>query len=208
MFIAFVGVLTALIGGGGVWVWLNGRADRADKREESEIGRLRKDVDDLRARDDQCQEKLRAMDQRVEAMEQAQECHIARWVKDARMRVMWVNPKAMLTIFGPLGYTRDDLEGKTFAELDKLDHVAVGEIARLDQVALARDGAPVSSMIRFHPLLPEMHIVKITAAARDGGLIYEGYAYRRNDAEVSEGIAAARQIEAIEASADHLMPRG
>jgi hypothetical protein len=124
------------------------------------------------------------------------------------MRLMWVNPKAMLTIFGPLGYTRDDLEGKTFAELDRLDQVAVSEIARLDQVALARDGAPVSGMIRFHPILPEMHVVKITAATKDGGLIYEGYAYRKNDMEVSEGIAAARQIEAIEASANHLMPRG
>jgi hypothetical protein len=129
-------------------------------------------------------------------------------VADEIMRLMWVNPKAMLTIFGPLGYTRDDLEGKMFAELDRLDQVAVSEIARLDQVALARDGAPVSGMIRFHPILPEMHVVKITAATKDGGLIYEGYAYRKNDMEVSEGIAAARQIEAIEASANHLMPRG
>jgi hypothetical protein len=62
-------------------------------------------------------------------------------------------------------------------------------------------------MIRFHPLLPEMHVVKITAATKEGGLIYEGYAYRKNDAEVAEGLGAARQIEAIEAAADHLIRR-
>lgn len=200
-----VGLLSTILGGGGMWAFLKGWQDRAAAREESEIGRLRIDVDALRLREGDCQAKLLLVEARIEAMEQAQDSHIARWIKDGHKRITSINAKALLTIFAPLGYTREDVIGKTFAELDRLDPQVSAEIDRLDRLALARDGAASSSLITFHPLLPEMHVVKVAAAGHDGELIYEGYAYRKNDPDLSDGVGAGRQRQAIVSSAGNML---
>jgi hypothetical protein len=203
--VTIMAVAGPLLGGGGVWAFMTSWRDRKAVREESEIGRLRVDVDALRQRDKECHAALAAMGKRVLAMEQAQDSQIARWTKDTHKRITWLNAKALFTIFGPLGYAREDVEGKTFAELDKLDPHAVAEIERLDQIALARDGAPHSTLIQFHPMLPEMHVIKLAAMGRDGELVYEGYCYRKNDPDMADAAGHARQMASIESAAERVI---
>jgi hypothetical protein len=49
-----------------------------------------------------------------------------------------------------------------------------------------------------------MHVVKVATTGKMGALCYEGYAFRANERDVSDGVGQARQIEAREASIDHL----
>lgn len=50
-----------------------------------------------------------------------------------------------------------------------------------------------------------MVIVKVAAIGREGGLVYEGYAYRTNDRMIADGQGVARQMEALRVSADNLI---
>ena len=199
---AIVGAAGLVLGGGSVWTYFSRREDRQAQREESEIVRLRADVDRLRERDLKCQQQLEAVEQRLWAMEQAQTSHMARWTKDHRKRLTWVNAKAMLLIFGPLGYSVEDVLDRTFEQL--LNSAAAKEIDRLDSSALANPGAAVSNLIQLHPMLPIMVVVKVAASGPDGNLVFEGCAYRVNDPELAAANGAARQIEAVEASVEHL----
>lgn len=200
-----VGAVGSILGGSGVWVWLSGVLKAKGTREESEIGRLRVDLQKLRTELKACEERHDFFEARIAGLEQAQESHLARWIKDASHRIMWVNPKAFLTIFAPLGYKREELDGKTFRDLLRLTREAVLDIERLDEAALARDGLAQSTAIQFHPLLPLMNVVKIATSGKTGELIYEGYAYRTNDPELEGGMQAGRQIEAIKASTEHML---
>lgn len=203
LLLGLVGVGGTVLGGGGIWAYITKRADLEAKREEGEIGRLREDVDELRERDRVCQEALDAVEKRLWAMEQAQNSHMARWTKDHHKRVSWVNAKAMLLIFGPLGYSIDQVIGRTFEEL--LDAGAAREIERLDASALVNPGAAVSNLIQLHPHLPVMVVVKVAATGAEGNLVFEGTAYRANDPEVVAGNGAARQREGVETSTAHLI---
>jgi hypothetical protein len=143
---------------------------------------------------------------RLREMERVQshDSHLARWTKDGGKRILWLNAKAYLSIFAPLGVGRDEVEGKTFAEL--LSEDAAMEVARLDEMALAHPEMAASNMIRLHPSLPVMWIVKIAATGLDGALMFEGYAYRTNDRMLSDGIGLERHRVQVARSAESLLP--
>lgn len=203
--------LTALISaiggvlGAGFWTFLTRRGDRAAEREKDEIGRLREELKELKDDRHSCAEELQEVKERLAVVEHNHASHLARWIKDAQKRVIWINPKAMLAIFAPSGLTRDQVEGHTFAEL--LDPAAAAEIDRLDRAALAHPGSASSTVLQLHPDLPIMHIVKVAASGRDGELIYEGYAYTINDREIETGAGVERQAEQREVSAVRLIDR-
>lgn len=151
---------------------------------------------------EECLREVEALKERVAIIEHHHNCYLARWIKDADRRVIWFNAKAMLAIFGPLGKTREEVLGKTFAEL-LLDPVASAEIDRLDEAALAHPECAAHCPIRLHPNLPVMIVVKVAAVGREGELVFEGYAYRTNDSLITAGFGADRQRLAIAASAMH-----
>lgn len=199
------GAAGAMFGTGGAWAALKSGMLWKAGREDREIIRLRGDVKVLRTELAACEERHQHLEARIVGLEQAQDSHMARWVRDASKRLMWVNPKALIAIFAPLGYTREDLEGKTFAELDRFDQRAVEEMDQLDEAALAQDGTAYASLVKLHPMLPLMCIVKIAAVGHAGELIYEGYAYRSNDPEIQHGVGVARQRKAIAQSSDRVV---
>lgn len=194
---AVVAVVSALLGGG-MWsvasTWLSVRS----QGEQSENSRLHADLREMKEAHEDCRAKLEIIERRLDVVEHHHGSLVPRWVKDAAKRLQWVNGAAMVTIFGPLGLGRDDVEGRTFAEL--LDPSAAREIDRLDRAALVRPGCVVSTMLQLHPQLPMMMIAKIAGAGRDNELIYEGYAFRSNDpADVSDR-ASRREQEQLGAS--------
>jgi hypothetical protein len=182
-----VAVLSALLGGG-VWsfaaTWLGKKLDK----EEREVDRLRADHQ-------KCEERVEALERRLESVEHHHASLVPRWIKDANKRILWINGAAMLTIFGPLRKTRDQVEGHTFQDL--LDMEAAREVDRLDRAALAHPGRAVSSLLQLHHQLGPMHIVKIAGVGRDSELIYEGYAYSANDPADANDRGDRRQEEQL-----------
>jgi hypothetical protein len=195
LLIALVGVFSTLVGGGGMWVFLNGRADRSERREDKEIERSRSDLASEKKSHQECLDRLDAVEKRLEVVEHHHGSLLPRWVKDASKRICWVNGQAMAAIFGPLGYTRDAIDGRTFQDL--LDMEAAAEVDRLDRAALAQPGTAVASMIQLHHSLPVMMIVKVAGIGRDQELIYEGHAFRTDDAERVIHRAVRREEEQI-----------
>lgn len=198
---AYVPVIVALIGGffsAPVWSYLT----RLLGWSQSEIERLRSDVNDGKALHTKCEQQVRELMERIAVIEHHHASHFARWLSDAKHRIVWLNSKALVSIFGPMGLTREDIEGKTFGDL--LDKSAAAELDRLAQAALVHDGSAVSNLIRLHPDLPVMHIVKIAGAGRDGELIYDAIAFRPNDPGIVLGLGVARTREARAKSFDNL----
>jgi hypothetical protein len=199
----FVTLVTALAGSAGLWSFLTRRGDRAAEREEKDVERLRAEVRELKDSHRTCEAEVDQLKARLAAVEHHHASYLARWIKGADKRVVWLNDKAVLSIFGPCGYTREQVIGHTFAEL--LDPIAAAEVDRLDRAALALPGAAVSSLIKLHPDLPVMHIVKVASSGRDGELIYEGHAFRTNDPDIALGAGLARHAEQRVASADRVI---
>jgi len=194
-----LGAVGAVGGGAGLWSFLGKMSDH----RQSEILRLRDDIEEFRTNNDKCTEENKKLEARVHLLEQATDSHIARWIKNSKRQMIWVNERAFIGIFAPLGLERDEIIGKTFTEL--LDPVAAQEVDLLDQAALAHPEVAASNIIKLHPLLPVMVIVKVVGVGIDGGLIYEGFAYRTNDSLVAAGIGAIRQQKAISASLEHAL---
>lgn len=165
------------VGGIGLWNFLTKRLEIRSARETREEDRLRADHE-------KCLERVETLERRLEIVEAHHSSLFARWIKDAGKRLSWVNGRAMATIFGPLGYTRDQVEGRRFQDL--LDVEAAREIDLLDEAALAHPGCAVWSMLQLHPRLPLMIVVKVAGIGRDQELIYEGQAYELNDAAAAE----------------------
>lgn len=168
----------------------------------TEMARLRSEVKEMSARHATCEQEVDELKVRLAAVEHHHASHFARWLVDARKRIIWVNSKALLAIFAPLGLGRDEVEGKLFKDL--IDPLAAAEIEHLEHAALASPGSAVSNLIRLHPDLPVMHVVKVAATGRDGELIYEGIAFRTNDPEISTGIGIVRNAAQRITSIDHL----
>lgn len=197
-------VLPAAIGAGAgltgsLAVMLPKMRELRDKREDSEINRLREDERECRADIIRLEGQLDELRSRLATVEHHHASYLARWFKGADKRVTWLNDKAFLSIFAPLGLTREEVVGRLFSEI--LDSQAAAEVDRLDQAALAQPDMPASNVIQLHPLLPVMVVVKIAAIGRAGDLVYEGYAYRTNDRMIVEGAGADRQRQAIETAA-------
>lgn len=195
--VAMIAAGGALLGGG-MWTFLGSWFGFREK----EIVRLREDVAGLTEKHQNCEKEVAELKLRQAALEHHHASHLARWIKDAHKRVVWINSKALLSIFAPIGLGRDEVEGRPFADL--IDPHAAADIERLDHAALAQPGSPASTLVKLHPDLPVMHIVKVAAAGREGQLIYEGYAYRTNDPEIALGAGLARQAEQRVVSIDHL----
>lgn len=200
-----VAVLSALFGAGGGGMIVVKWRELRDRREESEIGRLRADIAEAKAGHSSCEREVKKLQTRLTAVEHHHTSYLARWIKDGTKRVVWLNDKALLTIFAPLGLSREGVIGKLFSEL--LDPAAAHEIDRLDAQALAHPEVAASNVIQLHPLLPVMVIVKMAAVGRAGELVFEGYAYRTNDRMLADAMGADRQREQLFASGDHLLPQ-
>lgn len=198
-----VAVLSAMFGAGGGGMMVVKLRELRDRRDESEIGRLRADVRIALGNHEACQGEVAELKARLTVVEHHHTSYLARWIRNSQKRVTWINDKAFLSIFAPLGLSRDDVLGRSFTEI--LDPAASAEIDRLDQAALAHPEVAASNVISLHPMLPTMVVVKVAAVGREGELVFEGYAYRTNDRMISDGIGAARQHEQIEASADRLI---
>lgn len=192
--ILITGALGAF-GGVGIWTFLSKWLELRAKREERDEDQLRADHRDCLERVDALEEDLRRTQRRLEVVEAHHGSLFARWIKDAGKRLVYVNGRAMATIFGPLGYTRDQIEGRTF--LDLLDIEAAREIDRLDRAALTQPGRAVSSMLQLHPRLPVMIVVKVAGVGRDQELVYEGHAYEVNDAQRVLERAERREEEQV-----------
>lgn len=193
----------ALVGGGGGATLMVKVMELRAKREESEIERMRADEKSCREEVAGLRKELAELKARLVVIEHHNGSYLARWIKGADKRVQWLNDRAFLAIFAPLGLTREEVIGSTFE--DMLDPAAAREIDLLDQAALAHPEVAASNVIQLHPLLPVMVVVKVAAIGREGELVYEGYAYRTNEKMVSDGLGAARQAEAIEAAADRML---
>ncbi|HEX5183578.1 MAG TPA: hypothetical protein VFW19_10560 [Allosphingosinicella sp.] len=191
---ALVGLVSAFVGGG-VWsflsTWLRARFDH----DEKEIDRLRKDVAALDERHRECEAKFDALERKFDAAEHHHSSLIPRWIKNAHKRVLWVNGAAMVNIFGQLDLNRDQVEGRTLAEL--LGAEAAREMDRIDRSALANPGRPVSTLLQLHQRLAPTHIVEIAGIGRESELIYEVYAYFPNAPEDEADRGGRRQAEQI-----------
>lgn len=180
--------LVAALVGGGIWSFASAWLGHRFRREESETERLR-------AAHQLCEEKVTALEERIDALEHHHASLVPRWITGAGKRIRWINGAAMVTIFGPLGRTRDEVEGRSFGDLFEF---GVGrEMDRLDRSALAHPGRAVSTLLHLHPQLPAMHIVKVAGVGRDNELIYEGYAYCANDPDDALDRGIRRQDEQL-----------
>lgn len=174
-----------------VWNFISHRS----RWGESEIARLRRE-------NGQHEREIAALKDRLAVLEHHYASHFARWILDAGKRFCWVNDKAMLTIFAPLGFGREAVLGKLFHDL--VDKAAADEIERLDHAALANPGGAVSNLIRLHPDLPWMFVVKVAGTGREGELVYEGIAFRTNDPDIAIGAGIARTVAARIGAFDRL----
>lgn len=202
--LALVGVVSAVLGGG-IWTffasWMNiGVAKRKD-----ELTRLDRDVTRLRDELAGCEEKHGVLEVRLRAVENKTTSYFAMWIKDRHGRIVWLNDKAFLTLFAPLGYTRNELDGKTFRDL--LDPVAADEIDLLDKAALAHPGATQSILIQLHPDLPFLIVIKVASVSESGEVQYEGCAYNPSDPEIRTAMGTRRQLIQRSESAQSLMER-
>lgn len=174
-------IAVSSLGSVGLWTLIGKWFDRSGQRYDGELGRTRTDLASEKASHKECLERIERLEERLAIVEDHHSSLLARWIKDAGKRICWVNGRAMVTIFGPLGYTRDQVEGRTFEDL--LDVEAAREVDRLDRAALANPGKAASSMIQLHPSLPVMMIVKVAGIGRDQELIFEGHAFLTDDME-------------------------
>lgn len=189
--IAIVGGVSAVLGGG-IWTFASTWLTAKVSGETSEVARLDKNVTGLRAELSQCEERHGILETRLRAVEQRSTSYFAMWIKDRSGRLVWLNDKAFLTLFAPLGYARDELDGKTFRDL--LDPVAAEEMEFLTAAALAHPGHTQSLLIQLHPNLPFMVVIKVASISSSGEVQYEGCAYSPSDPEIRTAAGVRRQI--------------
>lgn len=125
------------------------------------------------------------------------------WIKDRAGRIVWLNDKAFLTLFAPLGHARDELDGKKFQDI--FDPVAAAEIDMLQQAALAHPGHTQSILLQLHPDLPFLVIIKVASISDSGEVQYEGCAYSPSDPEIRNAMGVRRQIVQRGVSAQQLL---
>jgi PAS domain-containing protein len=180
------------IAGGGVWTFLGNWLNVGHTKRKDELTHLKGEVGSLREELATCEGRHGILETRLRAVEQRNGSYFALWIKDRHRRLVWLNDKAFLTLFAPLGYARDELDGKTFADL--LDPAAAAEIEQLDRAALAHPGATQSILLQLHPDLQFMVVIKVAAIAESGDVQYEGCAYSPGDPEIRSAAGSRRQI--------------
>jgi hypothetical protein len=188
-----IGLVAAMLGAGGISAivvkWLEKKSDR----EESEIGRLREDVAQCKESHEECERRFHELSERLRAVEASTPSYLARWVKDQDKVLIWMNDRAYLTMFAPLGWSRSEVLDKRFEDL--LGEGA-GETMRLledlDMRALKAPGVVQSAVLQLHPDLPAMVIVKVAFVAGDGLLRYEGSSFVPSGLSDAGGILRQR----------------
>lgn len=203
--VAIVGVLSALVGGG-VWTFASQWLGLKTLSRKDEVARLDEHVAELRKELASCEDRHDILETRLRAVEQRSTSYFAMWIKDRNGRLVWLNDKAFLTLFAPLGYTRDELDGKTFSDL--LDPVAAQEIDLLDKAALAHPGQTQSILIQLHPDLPFLVVIKVASISEKGDVQYEGCAYNPSDPEIRSAVGTRRQIIQRSQSVGHILEGG
>jgi hypothetical protein len=161
-------------------------------KRKDELDRLDSEITRLRDELSSCEERHGVLETRLRAVENKTTSYFAMWIKDRHGRIVWLNDKAFLTLFAPLGYTRAELDGKTFRDL--LDPVACDEIDLLDKAALAHPGATQSILIQLHPDLPFLIVIKVASVSDSGEVQYEGCAYNPSDPEIRTALGTRRQV--------------
>lgn len=197
-----IALVSALLGGP-VWSFLSQWLNLGAAKRKDSYARIERDVEKLRAELAQCEERHGILEARLRAVENKNASYFALWIKDRNGRIAWLNDKAFLTIFAPLGYGRDELDGKTFRDL--LDPVAADEIDLLDRAALAHPGATQSLLVQLHPDLPFMVVIKVAAVSAGGDVQYEGCAYCPSDPDIRTGMQVARQVRQRSLSAARVL---
>lgn len=201
--IEIAALAAAFLGAGGLGAVVAKWIDKRSDREESEIGRLRADVAECKESHKECEKRYLELSERLRAVEASTPSYLARWVKDQDKVLIWVNDRAYMSMFAPLGWTRSDVLDKRFEDLlGQGSAVAVRELDELDERALKHPGEVQSTVMQLHPDLPAMVIVKVAFVASDGLLRYEGSSFVPNGLSDSGGIL--RQRLARESASRHL----
>lgn len=199
-----VSVASALLGGG-IWTFLSSWLNIGIAKRKDELGRLDGEVGKLRDELATCEERHGVLETRLRAVENKTTSFFAMWIKDRNGRLVWLNDKAFLTLFAPLGYARNELDGKTFRDL--LDPVAATEIELLDKAALAHPGNTQSILIQLHPDLPFLIVIKVASVSESGDVQYEGVAYNPSDPEIRSAMGTRRQVVQRTSSAKAVIDR-
>lgn len=121
------------------------------------------------------------------ALAASQNSFLARWIKDRNKCIAWVNDLAFMTLFAPLGFSREELHGKTFAALGFKDE-SIAIINELDRLALAHPGVPQSRMISM-PDGQRLVVLKVAGIGADGEVRYEGSAYPPIEGDKVKGLS-------------------
>lgn len=199
--LALISLGSAAIGGP-VWSFLSSWLKIGVAAKKDEVVRLDAKVVQLTGELAACEEKHVVLEERLRAVEERTYSYFAMWIKDRNKRLVWLNDKAFVTLFAPLGYSREELPGKTFRDL--LDPAAADEIDQLDRAALAHPGQTQSLLVQLHPSLPFLVVIKVASIASTGEVQYEGCAYSPGDPEIMNAAGARRQIVQRGASAEAL----
>lgn len=200
-------LIVAALSGGGISFVIGKLIDRRHASEQSEIQRLREDFDKCEKRHEECQRDLTELSERVRAVEASTPSYLARWVKGQDKKLIWLNDRAYLMLFAPLGWHRSDVLDKTFDDLlGEGAGEAIKMIEELDVLALQHPGETHSMVLQLHPSLPTMAVIKVAFVAADGLLRYEGCAYVPNG--LSESIGVIREARARQAASRRLFQEG
>lgn len=202
--LAIVALASAVLGGPG-WGFLSSWLGLRQSGRKDEITRLDGKCAALEEELSACEQRHSTLEARLRAVEQRTGSYFALWIKDYRKRLVWLNDKAFLTLFAPLGYSRDELDGKTFHDL--FTAKAADEIERLDRAALAHPGHTHSALVQLHPDLPFRVIIKVASVSEKGDVQYEGLAYHPGDPEIIHAAGVERQREQVARAADSVKER-
>jgi hypothetical protein len=191
--------------GAPVWSYLQAQLNLKYIRRKDTLEELREQVALERDHAKACEEKLEVVDKRLQALEQDQNSYFARWILNHNKQILWMNDKAFLLIFAPLGFERDQLDGQIFSQL--FQGPVTKELTLLEHAALAHHGQTQSALLQLHPALPFMVVIKVAFIGERGGdVLYEGCAYPPGDPEIQRAMGIKRQLTQNIVSMDNLLP--
>lgn len=185
-----VAAISAL-GGGGAAAMFSRWVDKG----EAEIERVRSDLAECNRSHQSLRERCDELELRLRIVEAASPSYLARWVKGQDRRLLWLNDRAYLTMFAPLGFSREQVLNRTFEELyGDGNGEAIAMLAELDRAAIRAPNETQSIAIQLHPELPMMVVVKVAFVGPDGLLQFEGTSFVPNYLN-TESAGAVRQRE-------------
>lgn len=118
---------------------------------------------------DQARDELLA---RIVKMEAANGCDFPQWIRDAKGHFISLNIEFMRLVATPLGYTKSDLIGKTFEELDHFSKSLREILIHLDKQALEHGFACANHVEIYPGRFVSIH--KTTGESAQGDIVYVG----------------------------------